>query len=633
MNISVKGEIDLTDLKYVESEDYDCLLKGDVLFNNTNSPELLGKTALVKQDSNWAYSNHMTRIRLNVNLLNPAWVSNCLHTLFFDGFFRAHCVHHVNQASIGSSFLTEKVVIPLPPLPEQRRIVAKIEELFAKLDAGVAALKKVKAQLKRYRQAVLKHAFEGKLTAAWREAHNDELEPASVLLERIKKERGENAIAGVRASHPVPPERIRRGDRPVAPTGVDRSDLPELPEGWVWTRIGEITEKMQYGTSEKADEDASDIPVLRMGNIQDGRLVFENLKFYPRDWPQLEEFILQDGDVLFNRTNSAELVGKTAVYKGSHQKAVFASYLIRIRVNKGAYDPDMLSSFVNSFYGRRYITSVVSQQVGQANVNGTKLSLMPIPLPPLAEQHKIVEEIERRFSIADEAERVVEQSLKQAERLRQSILKRAFAGKLVPQDPTDEPAEELLKRIREAKKRYEPEKHHRRSIRLKDYDYSQAGAYFITICTQDRQCLLGEVVNGEMQLNEMGKIVADEWKRSVEIRQEIALDEFVVMPNHIHGIVEIKQSNVGATGRSPLPRGPARKSLGAFVAGFKSAVAKRINETRGTPGASVWQRNYYEHVVRNEDDLGRIREYIVSNPLKWEWDEENPDNIRQGRLT
>jgi putative transposase len=167
-------------------------------------------------------------------------------------------------------------------------------------------------------------------------------------------------------------------------------------------------------------------------------------------------------------------------------------------------------------------------------------------------------------------------------------------------------------------------KHHRRSIRLKGYDYSQTGAYFITICTHNQEFLFGEVVNGEMQSNEIGTMVADEWTRSARIRQEIVLDEFVIMPNHIHGIVHVGATevgvirSVGATGRSPLPRGPAPKSIGAFVAGFKSAATRRINELKRTPGIPVWQRNYWEHVVRSDDSLNLIWEYIVNNPLRWQ---------------
>jgi len=172
-------------------------------------------------------------------------------------------------------------------------------------------------------------------------------------------------------------------------------------------------------------------------------------------------------------------------------------------------------------------------------------------------------------------------------------------------------------------------KYNRRSIRLKNYDYSSPGAYFITICTHNRQCLFGEIVNGEMTLNEFGEIVRDEWFCSVHIRNEIELfeNEFIVMPNHIHGVLWIID-NVGATGRSPLqqqqlkqPHGPLKKSLSSFVAGFKSTFTKQINKIRQTPGIPVWQRNYYEHIIRNDDELNKIPEYIINNPLTWKTDE------------
>jgi REP element-mobilizing transposase RayT len=158
--------------------------------------------------------------------------------------------------------------------------------------------------------------------------------------------------------------------------------------------------------------------------------------------------------------------------------------------------------------------------------------------------------------------------------------------------------------------------HHRHSIRLKGYDYAQAGAYFVTLVTWQRECLFGEVTAGEMRLNEGGEIVREEWEKSAEIRREVELGAFVVMPNHFHAIVILRNDHaaaipVGATGRSPLrPNGPKPKSLGALLAGFKSAVTKRINESRNTPGSPIWQRNYYEHIIRNEREMTNIWKYI-----------------------
>ncbi len=177
---------------------------------------------------------------------------------------------------------------------------------------------------------------------------------------------------------------------------------------------------------------------------------------------------------------------------------------------------------------------------------------------------------------------------------------------------------------------YNSQKHHRRSIRLKDYDYSQPGVYFVTICSWNRECLFGEIVDGEMRLNEYGMILQKEWLKSSEIRKEIELDEFVIMPNHFHGIVCINVTGnikfpVGANGRSPLRMKP--KSLSSFMAGFKSSVTKQINQIRNHPGLPVWQRNYYERVVRNEMELFKIREYIQNNPMQWDIDGDNPKNL------
>lgn len=186
--------------------------------------------------------------------------------------------------------------------------------------------------------------------------------------------------------------------------------------------------------------------------------------------------------------------------------------------------------------------------------------------------------------------------------------------------------------------KYDPQKHHRVSIRLKGYDYSLAGAYFITIVAYKREMLFGEIVNGVMRLNRRGEIVREEWFASVNIRKEIKLfeDEFVVMPNHAHGIVWIVEDDsrftvdtgrsvgagrdvVGSDGRPTLRMKP--KSLSSFVAGFKSSVTKRIRDELNETG--IWQRNYHDRIIRNDKELNAIRDYIESNPGNWAEDEEN----------
>jgi putative transposase len=160
----------------------------------------------------------------------------------------------------------------------------------------------------------------------------------------------------------------------------------------------------------------------------------------------------------------------------------------------------------------------------------------------------------------------------------------------------------------------------RRSIRLADYDYSQVGAYFVTLSVHDPACLFGEVVDGVMCLSELGQIVTSHWLRSPDNRPQVVLDEFVVMPNHFHAIVAIEGSRRGVLPYAHPKFHSPSQTVGAIVRGFKSATTKRINEIRGKPKTAVWQRNYYEHVVRNGSELIRIREYIVINPHQWSLD-------------
>jgi putative transposase len=179
---------------------------------------------------------------------------------------------------------------------------------------------------------------------------------------------------------------------------------------------------------------------------------------------------------------------------------------------------------------------------------------------------------------------------------------------------------------------YDADKHHRRSIRLKGWDYSSSGLYFLTICTQDRACLFGRVIEGEMHLGRWGVVVAEEWLKSEKIRQEIAFDAWVIMPNHFHAIVQIQRSDHWdnptycndarlAAGLRPIMR---PRSISSLVAAFKAASTTRINVMRETPGIKVWQRNYYESIIRTDRGLERVRAYIKANPQKWYNDQLHP---------
>ena len=193
---------------------------------------------------------------------------------------------------------------------------------------------------------------------------------------------------------------------------------------------------------------------------------------------------------------------------------------------------------------------------------------------------------------------------------------------------------------------YNPEVHHRQSIRLRDYDYSHAGAYVVTVCAWQRECLFGEVVDGEMRLSAFGEIVQEDWQLTAVLRDNTRLDEFVIMPNHFHAIIFIDDrrgtacrplgfnvvtdKDQGTAHRAPTAElfgRPVVGSLPTIIRSFKSAATKHINRLRNNPGAPVWQRNYYERVIRDDQELHAIRQYIINNPIKWADDENHPTRL------
>jgi REP element-mobilizing transposase RayT len=197
--------------------------------------------------------------------------------------------------------------------------------------------------------------------------------------------------------------------------------------------------------------------------------------------------------------------------------------------------------------------------------------------------------------------------------------------------------------------RHDPDQHHRRSIRLAGYDYAQFGAYFLTLCAYNRQCTFGEIAGDSVQLNAWGEIVREEWLRTAAMRHDVTLDEFIIMPNHMHMVVLLagqgdhngrmqfaptdpaRGDDAGRMQFAPTQRagdarirGTATRAIGSIVQGFKGAVTRRINQLRASSEPPVWQRNYYEHVVRDEKTLNAVREYILNNPARWAEDPDNP---------
>jgi type I restriction enzyme S subunit len=327
---------------------------------------------------------------------------------------------------------------PLPPLPEQRRIVAKIDGLTAKSNRLDSEIARIPRLVEKYKQAILSAAFRGDLTSEWRGDREHSRSTSLNELEALRKSAWQALRSGGRP---------RQHYSPAIP--IDWQPDIDLPGSWIWASIDQISYLIQYGTSAKATEDVQGVAVLRMGNIQDGKLDLSSLKYLPKDHDEFPGLLLEKGDVLFNRTNSAELVGKSAVYLDEPKKASLASYLIRIRCS--GLLPELLSGYINSSYGREWVASVVSQQVGQANVNGTKLRQLAIPVMPNDEQVEIVQRINSAFAWIDRLATQAISARKLIDHLDHAILAKAFRGELVPQDPNDEPASVLLEGIRSAR--------------------------------------------------------------------------------------------------------------------------------------------------------------------------------------
>jgi type I restriction enzyme S subunit len=280
------------------------------------------------------------------------------------GYFAERCNRWIGQAGFNATKLKE-VEIPLPPLEEQRHIVARIEELFDRIQ-----------EAQRLRGAA------------------------------------------------------EEGAQRLTSAALDEVFKDTEARGWPVKIVGDIIEgKPQYGTSKKASEDSIGVPVLRMGNIVDGRISFDNLKYMALAPDEEQKYLLRDGDILFNRTNSAELVGKTAVYPGG-RRAVFASYLIRIMADPIRAIPRFVAAYINSAAGRQYIQLQLARAIGQANVNAKKLIAMPIPVPPLPEQRRIVDYLDGVQAQVAELRRLQAASAAELERLSGAVLARAFRGEL-----------------------------------------------------------------------------------------------------------------------------------------------------------------------------------------------------------
>ncbi len=408
MNVNSEGEIDLSDVKYIPTEKADSDRKwlrcGDVLFNNTNSTELVGKTAVYNDDEPRAFSNHMTRVRVREQALDPRYCAAFLHHCWREGYFQGVCNQHVSQSSVSRARLLD-TPLDLPPLTEQRRIVSMVENLLERVNNARQRSDRVPEILKQFRQSVRAAACSGCLTADWREEDD----------------------------------------------GAD-----ELPSTWKSVEAGSFYVDARYGTSKKCSVEPVGIPVLRVPNIAHGVLDLRSLKYTELPAREREKLAVETGDIIVCRTNgSLDLVGKAAVIPESPETYAFASYLIRLRLDAASVSPLYFHTFLSGGLGRAQIEKRARSTAGQFNLNLEILRELELPLPPLDEQEEIVRRVESMLARIDAVESYVAAASTYAEDVGQSVLAKAFAGELVETEAAlarregrdYEPASVLLERI------------------------------------------------------------------------------------------------------------------------------------------------------------------------------------------
>ena len=345
--------------------------------------------------------------------------------------------------------------VPLAPNAEQTRIVEKLEELLSDLDAGVAELKAAQKKLAQYRQSLLKAAVEGALTAEWRQ-QNPPTETGAQLLQRILAERRARwearQLAKFKEQGKAPPKDWQKKyPEPVQP---DTSDLPELPQGWVWASVEQIASDEThslaigpFGSNLKVpDYRESGVPLVFVRNIRSGNYGGTHTKYVtPEKAEELRAHRVDAGDVLI--TKMGEPPGDADVYPDGQPPAIITADCIKVRCWAGLVRPDLLKATINSHIGRQQIEPM-TQGVAQKKVSLGRFTSLAVPVPPIQEQDELIALLGTATREIAAQEAAVGLSLKQSTAQRQNILRAAFAGQLVPQDPADEPASVLLERIR-----------------------------------------------------------------------------------------------------------------------------------------------------------------------------------------
>ena len=457
--------IDENRVKYIQESDdifvtkY-CLKNGYILFSHINSDAHLGKTAIYKgSPPNLIHGVNLLLIRFSSEV-SKQFMNYQFNFLRAKGAFVEVAQRAVNQSSINQKTL-KRTSFFLPPINEQTRIAGKIEELFTELDRGVESLKTAREQLKVYRQALLKQAFEGKLTEQWRKDNPDKLESAEHLLERIKQEREnsyEKQLLGWNKAVKLWENGGRKDKKPTKPKTLknfpaisanEYEALPSLPDQWQWIRLGELFDiSPQNGIYKPASEYGSGNYIIRIDDFYDGELVkvsgFKRLNLSENE---LAKYAVSQSNILVNRVNSIEYLGKCCEVKDLAEPTVFESNIMKLSIVERVISVGYVVPYLASHEGRTRLCSNAKHAVNQASINQTDVGMTLVPICDSPEQDVIINSLKNRLSIIASQLEQITIDIQKAYALRQSILKFAFAGQLVSQNEDDEPARELLLRI------------------------------------------------------------------------------------------------------------------------------------------------------------------------------------------
>ncbi len=464
---NVQDEVDWADLWFVSEEylkrDEQVIEEGDILISISNSLNLLGKVAQVKTIP---FKSTLGTFIANLRTpkpLNSRLIYYYLSSLKFKQDVRAEASTTTNISNISVGKLN-KLPILIPPLAEQHRIVAKIEELFSDLDHSIAALEQSREQLKIYRQAVLKYAFEGKLTEGWRAARGQDPkgcgretsgENLLGLIQAEREARTQQQLADWQAAVQAWESEGKPGRKPAKPqkpkdlpplTEAELAELPGLPEGWVYNYLAYTGELARGKSKHRPRNDkilyGGDYPFIQTGEVKAANGV---IRTYSQTY---NEVGLSQSKLWPEGTLCITIAANIAETAFLGFDACFPDSIVGFSGFKDIVEPTYVDYFIQSVQQR---IEAFAPATAQKNINLTILENLLIPFCPLEEQHAIVSEIEARLSVVDNLEQTIAAALQQADALRQSILKQAFAGKLVPQESADEPAAALLERIQNPK--------------------------------------------------------------------------------------------------------------------------------------------------------------------------------------